>query len=299
MIRETRESENMLPRAMLYERMVQYVDSTDDTPLSQQDRISEQEIGWAMNQWLNREGWETYPEVVLSQFPGRPDLVGVRRGVCMVVECKRTLTFQVIEQAARWHFHSRPEQSGMPHLVWIACGRSRQRRSDLIYWLLHHFGIGLIEVDREPDRRWARIKTLHEGDDERGLFRYSIQHCAPAFVQPGSRQMARRLISQLNHDMRIARPGARSGDTHYMTPFKRSIALIIDLLDSHPDNEYHIEHIVDYLNKNGGHHYVSEASAKTSLTNHLDRLGFPRARKYGPWFKAKPLTPDQPFPQNQ
>lgn len=51
--------------------------------------------------------------------------------------------------------------------------------------------------------------------------------------------------------------------------------------------ERHIEQIIDYLNENGGHHYGTDRSARGAIPPHLDRLGYPRTRAWGCWFKAR------------
>jgi len=102
---------------------------------------------------------------------------------------------------------------------------------------------------------------------------------------PGSRRAAKQLMSLLNPDMRIATPGARGGEAAFMTPFRRTMGLVEQLMAD--GQERHIADIVRWVNKNGGHHYSSDSAARNSLSQQLDRLGYPRTRPYGPWFQLR------------
>ncbi|MBZ9559046.1 hypothetical protein KGQ96_13365 [Halomonas coralii] len=246
--------------------------------------MTETEIAWVVDQRLRTQCWETYPEVVLETFPGRPDIIATRRGICQVFECKRSLTLGVIEQASRWRTHSRPEQAGMPHLIWVACKRPQYRSNNLLWWLMREFGIGLLAIEKQP-----AMEIRYSGEAEIQPQSYRIYRQLAPRIQPGARRSAQCLIDQLNPDMRIARPGARGGETEYMTPFKRTMAMIDTYLRADPEAERHIEHIIDYLNAHGGHHYGTDRSARGAIPPQLDRLGYPRTREWGCWFKAKPI----------
>lgn len=128
----------------------EYLAGTGEEPGAFDKEMTETEIAWVADQRLRTQSWETYPEVVLETFAGRPDLIATRRGICQVFECKRTLTLGVIEQASRWRTHSRPEQAGMPHLIWVACKRPQYRSNNLLWWLLREFDIGLMSIEKQP-----------------------------------------------------------------------------------------------------------------------------------------------------
>lgn len=249
--------------------------------------MTETEVARVADQWLRQESWETFPEVVLEHFPGRPDLIAHRQGICQVLECKRSFNLTVVEQAARWQLNERPEQHGMPHLVWVVVQRSRSRHSRLLHRFMREFGIGLVVIDKEP-----AMELRFDDQVEVRPQRYRLHRQLAPRIQPGARRMAERLIAQLNPDMRVATPGARGGETAYMTPFKRTMAMIHEFLQQEPHRERHISHIIDFLNRNGGHHYSSDASAQTSIPSQLDRLGYPRSRDWGCWFKGMPGTDD-------
>ncbi|WP_110648749.1 hypothetical protein [Salinicola peritrichatus] len=264
----------------------EYLTGTGEEPGAFDKEMTETEIAWVVDQRLRAQSWETYPEVVLATFPGRPDLIATRRGICQVFECKRSLTLGVVEQASRWRTHSRPEQAGMPHLIWVACKRPQYRSNNLLWWLMREFGIGLMSIEKQP-----AVEICYGGEAEIHPQSYSITRQLAPRIQPGARRSAQRLIDQLNPDMRIARPGSKGGETEYMTPFKRTMAMVDEFLASEPDKERHIEQIIGYLNEHGGHHYGTDRSARGAIPPHLDRLGYPRTREWGCWFKARDQNP--------
>lgn len=259
-----------------------YLEGTGKEDGALDKAMAETEIAQVTDQWLQKESWEIYPEVVLASFPGRPDLIATRQGICQVIECKKSFNLSVVEQAARWRLFEREDQTGMPHLIWVVVQRGRARRSELLMRVMKDFGIGLVTIDKQPAR-----ELRFNGETEVVPQRYTLYRELAPTIQPGSRRTASNLIDQLNPDMRIATPGARGGETEYMTPFKRTMFKVEKLLQGDPEKELHIDHIIDHLNKSGGHHYGSDRSARTSIPPHLDRLGFPRSRQWGCWFKGK------------
>ncbi len=260
---------------------------------AERQKMTETELAQVVAQWLHEQGWETYPEVVLQDFPGRPDLIATRQSICQVLECKTSLTLGVIEQASRWLRHQRPEQVGLPHVVWVVVPRPRGRRNELLDYLLEHFGIGVITVNKTPAARIPAVMR-RGGTSERWRPEqftpqsYEVAQAKAPRVVPGSRKAAYRLVAQLNTDMRLATPGARGGETPFMTPFRRTMGRVEQLMAD--EQERHIAEIVSWLNQNGGHHYPSDANARSSLSQQLDRLGYQRTRDFGPWFQSKELA---------
>lgn len=263
---------------------------TGDEEGAESPKMTETELARVLDQWLHQHAWETYPEVVLQGFPGRPDLIATRNGICQVLECKTSLTLGVIEQATRWHRLERLEQVGLPHIVWVAVPSPRGRRNELLDYLLSQFGIGVITVKKTPAVRWPGGMSKRGGVERKRHeeFRaqsYQIAQAKVPRIVPGSRRAAKQLMSLLNPDMRIATPGARGGETAFMTPFRRTMGLVEQLMAD--GQERHIADIVRWVNENGGHHYSSDSAARNSLSQQLDRLGYPRTRPYGPWFQLR------------
>lgn len=62
----------------------------------------ETELGAAAADWLTELGWEVYQEVQLERNGAVADLVAVRRRVVWALECKRSLSLKLLEQALEW-----------------------------------------------------------------------------------------------------------------------------------------------------------------------------------------------------
>lgn len=109
---------------------------------------TEVELAAEVIRWLQDEGWTVYQEVEVYQGGERADIVAVKGSVVSVIECKLTLTLDLIAQAEHW--------LGWAHMVSVATprfmGRSRARRCGVK--LLTMLGIGQITVD-EP---WSVIE---------------------------------------------------------------------------------------------------------------------------------------------
>lgn len=96
-------------------------------------------------------GFDVYQEVPLGN---RADLVGVRGKLVCVVECKTSLTIDVIAQAEHWRPYA--------HYRYVAVPRSRSNRA-LAREILLERGIGLIEEEVTtfaPLNRHARPEKL-------------------------------------------------------------------------------------------------------------------------------------------
>lgn len=109
---------------------------------SAKPRLAETQIGKAVVQWLEEEGWDVYQEVPVDG--GTPDVVGVRGTVVVVVECKTSFGLDVMAQARRWVSHG-----ARAHLVYIAVPQEKVHSDGrrLGMQLLHEMGIGVVEID--------------------------------------------------------------------------------------------------------------------------------------------------------
>lgn len=263
---------------------------------------SEAEIADVAKVFLELNNWSLYPEVVIDLFNGRPDYVCVKGGsLCQVVECKKTLSYPVIEQLARWqidaekrkqwHRQGYEQKIAIPHLLTAFVSRTNGGMSDLKLHILKQFRIGVFSITKRRN-----LRTLNKTDKPYfctcsgdswtlvwGDFDYSIrQEVAPKILH-GSRQTAHRIIDALDEDMRCAQAGVKGGETDYMTPFKRTMNRVREVLSD--GKERHIQHIVDEIKPLGGHHYCSDKVAMSSITKFIDKFEIAkRTKEYGAWF---------------
>lgn len=253
--------------------------------------MTETDIARVADAFFSRRGWNLYPEAVIKGFAGRPDFIGVRNGsLCQVTECKKTLSWPLIEQLTRWHDGSDYRESIIPHLLTAVVGWSPLHRGSLKRKILEQHGIGIFMVRRRAACGFERAEATGEWSWDGQRLNgdghvYEIEEALAPRLQPGSRATANRIISQLHDDMKIATAGARGGETEYMTPFKRTIGVVADILAD--GRERHIAHIVDELNVRGGHHYTSDSTAKSCLPGYIEKFGMAtKTRDYGAWFQA-------------
>ncbi len=82
---------------------------------------SEAALAAEISRWLGGYGWEVYQEVQVERRGAVADLVAVRRTVLWVIECKRSLSLKLLEQAMAWR--------GRAHYVSLATTAPSRRPS--------------------------------------------------------------------------------------------------------------------------------------------------------------------------
>lgn len=259
----------------------------------------ESEIAKVAMYFLENNGWDVYPEVVIDVFGGRPDYVCVKNSLCQVVECKKTLSYPVIEQLARWQIDAekRKEWGGsvaIPHLLTAFVARTSQQKggiSDLKRIFLEKYRIGVFSVSKRMN-----LRTLNKSGEPYlsccmddywhivwGDYEYQIRQEVMPKIQVGSRRTAQLIIESLDDDMKIATSGVKGGETDYMTPFKRTMNRVKKVLSD--GKERHIQDIIDEIRPLGGHHYCSDKVASSSISKFIDKFGIAqRSREWGAWF---------------
>jgi hypothetical protein len=261
------------------------------------EKMTEKELAIVANLYYEKRNWDMFPEVCFSSFGGRPDFVGKKNNLCMVVECKLTLGFSVLEQLTAWcsesfkHYSvdARDAKMGIPNLL-IAFVQSTGRTTYLREKAIEDYGIGVINVQKvrtfertKNGKQFFKNNTLYMDE-----YSYHIYERNSPKIQPGSRKTAYRLIAQLNDDMKIAEAGAKSGETQYITPFRRTMNRVYKIMNRDKIKEYHVDHLVSGIHKLGGHHYVSDKNAAIGISAGLLREEIVlKSRDYGPWYKLK------------
>ncbi|MCG9657623.1 hypothetical protein [Vibrio mediterranei] len=268
----------------------------------------EAEIADVAKVFLELNNWSLYPEVVIDLFNGRPDYVCVKNeSLCQVVECKKTLSYPVIEQLVRWqidaekrkqwHSQGYEHRIAIPHLLTAFVSRTNGRISDLKQLILEQHRIGVFSIAKRPS-----IRTLNKTDEPYfstssedywslvwGDFEYTIRQEVAPKIQCGSRKTAHLIIESLDDDMRCAQAGVKGGETDYMTPFKRTMNRVRKVLSD--GKERHIQHIIEDIRPLGGHHYCSDKVAMSSIAKFLDKFEIAkRTKDYGAWFIVEKTT---------
>lgn len=284
---------------------------TGEAMIEKQIPMTEEELADVAACFAQAKGWDLYPEVVLPNFGGRPDHIGLKsQELVAAFEYKRSLTYPVIEQLTRWHHemarainspHTDERHKGIPHLLIAVCQKpnSRQQFTDLKRALLTQYRLGYYEISkvkgfRDGRRATAELKDrevftelgslkLWIGDNE-----YQFYEEISPKIQAGSRRTAHNIIKHLNEDMKMGVAGLTGQADTYMTPFKRSMEKVRQVLER--GGEWHVNKIIDCINSEmGGHHWGNDKSAKTGICNFIEKRGIAeRARSYGPVYRLKP-----------
>jgi hypothetical protein len=193
---------------------------------------TEEELAGRVVGWLQAQRWETFHEVQMASYGRRADIVARCGPHLWVVETKRSLTFDVIEQALKWH--------SWADLVSVAVPSAK--RSGMAARFCEFLGVGLIVVPKEnyshpQDVVAPRLQRMHG--------RISKRHDW--------------LERALTEEHKASAPGnARS---EYYTPFRRTCQELKSIVDK---NQGGIA--MSAAIKSIPHHYASDKSAICSLT---------------------------------
>lgn len=91
--------------------------------------LKETDLAATVVSWLKDQHWDVYQEVQMRRGDAIADIVAVQGDTSWVIECKRSLTFAVIEQAIHWKPFARFASVAVPYAKgkgrWLAertCG---------------------------------------------------------------------------------------------------------------------------------------------------------------------------------
>lgn len=210
--------------------------------------------------WLEGQGFTTYSEVTMPNgSQERADIVATRSGHPLhvaVVQCKRELSFDLLEQADRWrHF---------AHAVWIAVPSAKKSsaRSFAIHRLAHKaLLLGVLTVD-------ASVEEV----------------CAP-FVREATDRDVQALIDSLRpgHQTHAA-AGSPAGGQY--TSFKQTCERLAAYVREHDGCT--MSEAVDGI----VHHYRSKKSAASSLAEWIHKGKVPGVVQ---GWKQRLYTPEGPM----
>jgi hypothetical protein len=148
--------------------------------------ISEASLAATIKAYLEQDGWTTYQEVCLSHamqgkhnLGSRADIVATRDGQIAVVECKLSLSFDLLRQAKQWQ--------PFANIVWIAFPESKRTpgRNEACS-IARDRGFGILEVRDDRIHPWGSPRVQVEIDDALLVsLRPGHQTAAPAGTNRG------------------------------------------------------------------------------------------------------------------
>ncbi len=208
--------------------------------------ISEADIAAAVVQYLTDLQWEVYQEVQLHTGGNCADIVATQGPIVWVIEAKKSLTFEVIAQAASWYRYAHRTSVAVPTTRRFSKGRS------LAVETLEWQGVGYLPV---------RCRLQSAEVVEHGVVRAPTSRHADAAT----------LRSRLEPEHKTY---AVAGNSHgrRWSPFQRTCKLILEHVEANPGTT--LKAAVSAVD----HHYATPASARGSLAQWIRAGSVPGVR---------------------
>jgi len=200
------------------------------------NKQKEEDLAKEILLYLEAEGWNCYPEAMLKYGNGRADIAATKNNILRIVEVKMSLSLALLNQANEWVLTKGVDE------VYIAVPNLRSS-SHLVEEIL----------------RWKKIGKIIVYSGQRHFKSSNIELRGGGQLEV----MAKRkeaMLASLHEDMKNYKPGTQSG---YSTPYNRTIASIQQAIAE--KGPLTMKEIIKL-----GHHYSTDASAKSCLSQALD-----------------------------
>jgi len=203
---------------------------------------TEAEMAKIVVSWLADDGWEVYQEVEPPRCHATADIVATRGRILWIIECKRSMSIDLLAQARDWR--------GWGHRVSVAVPALRMShgRRAFLHRIMDDHGIGWLSV-QQPRSRYAAqapVKELLRPGFMRRLRSTRMQNCLTerhkTFAEAGNAKGLR------------------------WTPFKATCEKLVQVAKANPGI------LLGDLLKQITHHYASDTSAKAQISR-LSREG--------------------------
>ena len=191
------------------------------------DFKSETEIAEIIIPYLKQMGWEIYQEVQIHHSGNIADIVAIQGKLVWVLECKRSLSLDVMAQAYEWRQFAH-------YISIVVPTKKRWNTQRLLENILDYLGIGCYMVGK-PDR---------------------ISEFVP--IKLHRKAMSHYIIQCLTEQHKTWAKAGNANGSRY-TPFQHTKDNLICEVRKHPGIT------IKQLIKNIDHHYSNEASAKGSI----------------------------------
>jgi len=197
---------------------------------------SEAEMAKIVVQHLRDNEWEVYQEVQPPHSHATADIVATRGAIVWIIECKRSMSIDLLAQAWEWH--------GWAHRVSIAVPALRMGhgRRAFLKRITTDYGIGWLSV-QQPGSRYAALTGVK-------------QLVGPRFQRKLRGTSMRDCLTERHKT--YAQAGQAKG--RIWTPFKDTCEKVARVAKAKPGI------LLGDLLKEIDHHYSSDASAKSQIS---------------------------------
>lgn len=210
---------------------------------------NEKALAKGVVEMLKADGWEVFQEV--NPKHGLPvcDIVARRGSILWAIECKMSLNFCVIGQAAYWRERA--------HRVSIVTHWVRRKNAEQlgVETLLKPTGIGWIEVSPQDGYDYDARKVVSQ-------VCHPLERIAPTFRRINPFNSVGQYLCEEQKDW--AEAGGKGGG--YFTPFQKTCATVRRVVTQFPGIR-----IKELLERVEEHHYSSDASFCRSISEWAER----------------------------
>ncbi len=197
---------------------------------------TEVELAKPLIAWLIDQKWEVYQEVQIASYGAVADIVAVMKPIVWVIECKKSLSLDVMGQAHRWSWKANHTSIAIPN---------RERESNGAIFaktVLRNLGIGLLEVS-DPERYGDPVNERISPRLDRKSKTHWITDC-------------------LTDDHKTWAEAGNPDGKRY-TPFQKTKRDIINRVRHNPG--IGLKELLESMD----HHYASNASARGSISCYI------------------------------
>jgi len=181
--------------------------------------------------WLQSLRWEVYQEVEVGMGGKIADIVAVQGPLVWIIECKKSLSLAVLEQAHEWMGHAHYRAVAVPRTTRKVAGRNLAKK------FLRDLGIGL-------------LKSSHGGVES-----------VSEVVKPKLNRRPVRLKTTLEHLHEAQKTWAEAGNSggERWTPFKQTVENFKKFIEENPSCT--MKEAIDNIDT----HYSTPGEARASL----------------------------------
>lgn len=200
--------------------------------------MKETELAEAVIAWLESQHWDVYQEVQAYAYSGICDIIATKGFLVWAIECKTTLSWNVIEQARLWRTHFRS--------IAIPKAKARTKGRRTAYHVCHNFfKLGIIEVS-------------NYFGDQLDVYELKSAPLMREYHEPSKRILN---ILRPEHKTHAKAGSVRKG---HFTPYKDTMLQVKRFIIKHPGCT-----LKEIMDETGKGHYAHMKSARASIRSAL------------------------------
>jgi len=207
--------------------------------------MKEIELGEKIVTWLQVKGWEVYQEV--SIWGKTADIVAVKNNKVWIIECKVSLTFDLLAQACYWKPYANYSSIAIPE----STSYKRSKGRSFAFGICKEKGIGVLKLNHHKsvyseNEHWSIIQSIKPKPNDRAK-KWSAEH----------------IQSKLLEEQKTYAKAGSPGNVKKFTRFKKTCLELEEIVKDNPGIE--LKEAVKKI----GHHYKTNHSAIASISKYL------------------------------